>query len=86
MLKGRDLRDLEAKAMIHDVFAKGMIPLRLLPEASRAYFEPTVPAFESRTASSLHNAFTSAAKAMLMTTRLPAIQSVGKMFGMTNQQ
>lgn len=82
-LKRRELADVEAKAMIHDVFARGMMPLRLLPEASRSYFDPQISAFEPRTAWSLHNAFTAAAKAMPMTTRLPAIQSVGKLFGMT---
>jgi hypothetical protein len=85
-LKERELQDIEAKAMIHDVFAKGMMPLRLLPQASRAYFEPTIPAFEARCAWSLHNAFTTAAKSMPMTTRLPAIQAVGKMFGLTSEQ
>lgn len=82
-LKHREVADIEAKALIHDVFARGMMPLRLLPAASRAYFQPTVPDFEPRTAWSLHNAFTTAAKAMPISTRLPAIQSVGKLFGMT---
>ncbi len=85
-LKERRLSDIEAKATMHDVFAKGLMPLRLLPQASRAYFEPSFPDFEPRTAWSLHNAFTTAAKAMPISTRLPAIQAVGKMFGMTSQR
>jgi len=59
------------------------MPLRLLPEVSRSYFEPDVPEFAPRTAWSLHNAFTGAAKVMPMTTRLPAIQTLGKFFGMS---
>jgi hypothetical protein len=57
--------------------------VRLLPDVSRQYFEPTIEAFEARNAWSLHNAFTGAAKAMPMTTRIPAIQKVGRLFGMT---
>ena len=86
VLKKRELPDIEAKAMIHDVFAKGMMPLRLLPAASQAYFESQLPAFEPRTMWSLHNAFTTAAKEMPMSTRLPAIQSVGKLFGMSSER
>jgi hypothetical protein len=82
-LKDRRLIDMEAKALIHDTFAHGLMPLRLLPEVSRQYFEPTIEEFAPRNAWSLHNAFTYAAKAMPMTTRLPAIQAVGRQFGMT---
>ncbi len=84
-LKERALLDTEAKAVMHDVFAKGLMPLRFLPEVSRAYFEPEIPDFEPRNAWSLHNAFTAAAKEMPMSTRLPAIQAVGKLFGMSNE-
>jgi hypothetical protein len=82
-LKDRRLIDVEAKALIHDVFVQGLMPVRLLPEVSRQYFEPTIEEFAPRNAWSLHNAFTHAAKAMPMTTRLPAIQAVGRQFGMT---
>jgi hypothetical protein len=82
-LKERPLPDMEAKAFIHDVFADGLMPLRLLPEVSHAYFEPQLPEFSPRNAWSLHNAFTGAAKVMPMTTRLPAIQALGKFFGMS---
>jgi uncharacterized protein DUF932 len=85
VLKERPLADLEAKALIHDVFAHGLMPVRMLPTVSQEYFEPKIPAFEPRTAWSLHNAFTSAAKEMPMPTRLPAIQSVGKLFGMSSE-
>jgi len=83
-LKQRALVDTEAKALIHDVFAYGLMPVRFLPDVSNGYFEPHLPEFQPRTAWSLHNAFTGVAKAMPMTTRLPAIQGIGKLFGMSN--
>jgi hypothetical protein len=82
-LKERALEDTAAKVMMHDVFAGGLLPLRFLPEVSRSYFNPQIPDFIPRTAWSLHNAFTASAKAMPMTTRLPAIQALGKLFGMS---
>ena len=85
-LKERWIADMEAKALMHDVFAQGLMPIRLLPDVSNQYFEPTIEAFEARNAWSLHNAFTGAAKAMPMTTRLPAIQKVGRLFGMTESR
>jgi len=43
-----------------------------------------VDEFRPRTAWSLHNAFTAVAKEMPITTRMPAIQELGRYFGMTN--
>ncbi len=83
-LKERNLSDTDAKAIIHDVFVQGIMPIRLLPEASNLYFEPFVDEFRPRNAWSLHNAFTAVAKEMPITTRMPAIQELGKYFGMTN--
>ena len=83
-LKERTLADPEAKAIIHDVFVQGILPIRLLPDASNLYFEPFVDEFRPRNAWSLHNAFTAVAKEMPITTRMPAIQELGKYFGMTN--
>jgi uncharacterized protein DUF932 len=83
-LKERNLTDTEAKAIIHDVFVQGIMPIRLLPEASNLYFEPFVDEFRPRNAWSLHNAFTAVAKEMPITTRMPAVQELGKYFGMTN--
>jgi hypothetical protein len=85
-LKHRALGDLEAKALIHDVFAHGLMPVRLLSDVSRAYFEPQLAEFEPRNAWSLHNAFTGLAKEMPMPTRLPAIQAIGKLFGMSAEK
>ena len=83
VLKGRALEDIQAKALIHDAFTQNLMPVRFLPEVSHAYFEPEIADFEPRTAWSLHNAFTGAAKAMPITTRLDAIQALGKFFGMS---
>ena len=83
LLKAQALADIEAKALIHDVFAEGVMPVRFLPDVSRAYFEPVESAFAARNAWSLHNAFTGVAKEMPMSTRLVAIQQVGKLFGMS---
>jgi len=83
-LKGQGMSDSDAKAIIHDVFVQGILPIRLLPEASREYFEPSFEEFRPRTAWSLHNAFTAVAKEMPITTRIPAIQELGRYFGMTN--
>lgn len=83
-LKNQNLADEHAKAIIHDVFVQGILPIRLLPEASNLYFEPFVDEFRPRNAWSLHNAFTAAAKEMPITTRMPAIQELGRYFGMSN--
>jgi len=83
-LKDSPVSDTDAKAILHDVFVKGILPIRLLPEASSLYFEPFVDEFRPRTAWSLHNAFTAVAKEMPITTRMPAIQELGRYFGMTN--
>ena len=85
-LKRRTLADIEAKALLHDVFTQGLMPVRFLPDVSKSYFEPTVAEFEPRNAWSLHNAFTGIAKEMPMSTRLPAIQAVGKLFGMSSDK
>jgi len=83
-LKERSLSDTEAKAMMHDVFTQGILPIRLLPNASKLYFESFVDAFFCpRNAWSLHNAFTTVAKEMPITTRMPAIQELGRYFGMS---
>jgi Domain of unknown function (DUF932) len=82
-LKERRFTNIEAKALLHDAFAKGVMPLRFLPAGSQAYFEPQVAEFAQRTAWFLHNAFADFAKAMPISTLLPAIQALGRMFGMS---
>jgi hypothetical protein len=84
-LKTRQLMDGEAKVLIHDVFVKGIFPLRFLPQISGTYFQPPVHDWDDRTCWSLHNAFTLVAKQMPMTTRLGAIQELGRLFGMSSE-
>ena len=84
-LKARGLTDIEAKAIIHDVFAAGIMPTRFLPEVSKQYFEPTHPEFEPRNQWSMHNAFTEVAKAMPVTTRVAATEEIGEFFGMNGK-
>lgn len=86
VLKRRELADIEAKALMHEVFAKGMMPLRLLPAVSRLYFHSELVQFKPRNAWSLHNAFTGVAQKMPLTTRLPAVQELGRLFGMTSEE
>ena len=84
-LKERELADTEAKALIHDVFANGVMPLRFLPVVSAMYLHPQMAEWQPRTAWSLHNAFTAAAKDMPISTRLPATQELGRLFGMSGE-
>lgn len=77
-----------AKVMIHDVFAKQIMPVRFMPTVSDVYFnqfvnsdEPQFAAFRDRSAWSLLNAFTEVAKQMPLTTRMDATQEIGAVFG-----
>jgi len=60
-LRARVLTDPEAKALIHDVFVGGVLPVRFLPQVSEMYFAPPFQEWAGRNAWSLHNAFTAAA-------------------------
>jgi hypothetical protein len=82
-LKTRRLTDADAKVIIHDLFARRVFPLRFLPDISDTYFQPTV--WKERNCWSLHNAFTLVAKEMPISTRLPAIQELGRVFGMSSE-
>src|SRR6266446_3272342 len=83
VLKAEELTDTQAKAIIHDVFARGVFPIRLFREVSQAYFGPLAER-AGCTKWILHNAFTVVAKEMPITTRMPAIQELGRYFGMSN--
>lgn len=84
-LKTHQLADGEAKALIHDIFVRGVFPLRFLPQISSMYFQPPVDDWKERTSWSLHNAFILVAKQMPISTRLPAIQELGRVFGMSSE-
>lgn len=77
-----------AKVMMHDIFAKQIMPVRFFPQVSNVYFnefvsnpEPKYAAFSDRNAWSLLNAFTEVAKDMPLTTRIDATQEIGGVFG-----
>jgi hypothetical protein len=76
------LTDNEAKALIHDAFVKDIMPIRLLPNVSQAYFKPPHAEFQPRTAWSLHNAFTEVMKGMFLNRRMEATQRIGEMLGL----
>src|SRR5947207_2107726 len=79
------LLDTEAKAIIHDAFLAEIMPLRYLKDVSEAYFNPTLPYWEPRTAWVLQNAFTGCMKDMTLNRRMAATQELGKVFGLLEQ-
>jgi len=81
-LQSLTITDNEAKGLIHDAFVSDLMPIRYLPEVSKAYFNPAIPDFEPRTAWSLHNAFSGTAKDMNLNRRMEAMQGIGKLFGL----
>src|SRR6266851_4570690 len=83
VLKAEEVTDTQAKAIMHDVFARGVFPIRLFREVSQAYFGPLAEG-AGHTKWVLHNAFTVVAREMPITTRMPAIQELGRYFGMSN--
>ncbi len=83
VLKTQEVTDTQAKAIMHDVFARGVFPIRLFREVSQAYFG-TLAQGAGCTRWVLHNAFTVVAREMPITTRMPAIQELGRYFGMSN--
>jgi hypothetical protein len=87
-LRDYGMSDRDAKVMIHDIFAKQIMPVRYMPEVSDVYFtqfvqsdEPQFAAFRNRSAWSLLNSFTEVAKLMPLTTRMDATQEIGAIFG-----
>jgi hypothetical protein len=82
-LQDRTLSDMEAKALILDVFnAEDSMPLRFIHDVTNEYFKPRHAEFEPRNAWSLHNAFTEVAKQLPINTRMRATMTVGRIFGL----
>jgi hypothetical protein len=77
------LTDGRAKAIIHDAFASGLMPLRLFPMVSRLYFDDETQAerFPDRTLWSLNNAATEALKLLRPAPQQAHGLGVGRMFG-----
>jgi hypothetical protein len=80
-LKRIHLTDATAKALMHDAFVQQVMPLRFLPVVAREYFTPSHQDFAPRTAWSLSNAFTHAAKALPVGPRFRALHRLGRIFG-----
>lgn len=80
-LQALKFEDVEAKAMIFDVFNLHLMPGKYMDQVSQAYFNPPHKEFEARTAWSLHNAFSEVAKDMSLNRRMEAMQEIGKLFG-----
>jgi len=81
-MKAIDLtgKDSFAKAKMLDAAVKGVMPLRLIPEVHKNYFEPKHQEFEPRTAWSLHNAFTEAFKLLKPNVAMQSGVELGKLF------
>jgi hypothetical protein len=78
---------LHAKARLFDLFAHKVLPLRLLPMATRYYFNPdeSMTDCQPRTVWALHNAVTRAIKTLPPVRAFAANVSVGRAFGLGHQ-
>jgi hypothetical protein len=84
-MKSRELADDEAKAIVHDAFARRspVLPMHLFREVSRLYFDDVGQRqkFEGRNVWSLNNAFTEVVKLLKPAPQAQAHISVGRYFG-----
>src|SRR5260370_14772084 len=83
-LRERPLADTAAKAMIHDAFARQLLPLRSLPVVSATYFGPSPEMTDvvPRTQWGLHNAFTRAICQMAPAPAFAATTKLAHFFGL----
>jgi hypothetical protein len=84
-LKKTSISDEKAKAVMFDIFSKGIMPKKFMEEVRNNFENPIHPEFQARSMWSLHNAFTKSAKKMPITTRFRATQEIGKYFGLTTR-
>jgi hypothetical protein len=82
-MRDHRLTDGHAKGIIHDVFASGVMPLRLFPAVTRLYFddETQFEKFPDRTLWSLNNAATEAVKCLKPAPQQACGLRIGRMFG-----
>jgi len=80
-LQEMQIGDVAAKAMILDAATTGVMPLRLIPNVKKNYFEPPHEEFAPRTMWSLHNAFTESFKQLSPMVAQEAGMGLGEMFG-----
>lgn len=77
-----EIGDDHAKARILDAALRGIMPLRLVTDVAKAYFEPPHADFRPRTLWSLHNAFTEVFKGLRPNIAQQATIELGKAFGL----
>jgi len=84
-LSGTKLSDARAKIVAYDVFASGIVPIRLFDDVARNYFQPKDDWTDvtPRTLFGLHNAFTRAIRDLNPTREFSVSVALGKRFGMT---
>jgi hypothetical protein len=82
-MRGHRLTDAEAKTIVHDAFASGILPVRLFHPVDRLYFRDEVQRarFPDRSARSLNNAMTEAIKALRPAPQQHAGLRIGRLFG-----
>lgn len=81
-LESKYLTDGQAKEVIFDVFAAGIVPVRLFDDVNRFYFKPTdaMTDCQPRTLFGAQNAFTRAMQDLKATRQLGAGVALGKHF------
>ena len=87
-LRNTPVSDGYAKQVAFDMFAKGVLPVRLLDDVNRYYFEPAGDATDchERTLWGLQNAFTRAARELAPARQLPTAQAIGAAFGLVTNE
>jgi hypothetical protein len=82
-MRNESLTNWRAKAIVHDAFASGVMPIRLFPVVSRLYFRDEVQAekFPDRNLWSLNNAMTESVKLLRPAPQQACGLAVGRMFG-----
>lgn len=85
-LESTAVNDREAKIVIFDVFAAGIVPVRLFDDVEKFYFHPADDQTDCqpRTLYGVHNAFTRALQDLTPTRLLGASVALSKQFGIVS--
>lgn len=81
-LKAWQLKDAVAKGIILDAAYKKIMPLHLIPQVYKEYFEPRHEEFKPRNLWSLHNSFTESFKLLKPHVAMEANTELGRFFKM----
>lgn len=83
-LQAEAIDDTQAKVVVYDAFAAGIVPSRLFDDVHGNYFAPTPEMVDCqpRTMGGLHNAFTRAVKVLNPAPAFRATTELGRMFGL----